>query len=70
MTAVKIMPSILSADFRRLGQQVEEVAQAGAAQEFKITGGNIAQLYGITNTNGGCPHLLFLFPLTVSATPV
>jgi ribulose-phosphate 3-epimerase len=27
---VKILPSILSADFRRLGQQVEEVEQAGA----------------------------------------
>lgn len=28
--AVKILPSILSADFRRLGQQIEEVEQAGA----------------------------------------
>jgi ribulose-phosphate 3-epimerase len=30
MTTVKIMPSILSADFRCLGQQVKEVEQAGA----------------------------------------
>jgi ribulose-phosphate 3-epimerase len=30
MTAAKIFPSILSADFRRLGQQVEEVEKAGA----------------------------------------
>jgi ribulose-phosphate 3-epimerase len=30
MTLVKIFPSILSADFRRLGQQVEEVENAGA----------------------------------------
>jgi ribulose-phosphate 3-epimerase len=30
MTTVKILPSILSADFRYLGQQIEEVAQAGA----------------------------------------
>jgi len=29
-TAVKILPSILSADFRRLGQEVEEVEKAGA----------------------------------------
>jgi ribulose-phosphate 3-epimerase len=30
-TAIKIMPSVLSADFRRLGQEVEEVEKAGAA---------------------------------------
>jgi len=30
IAAVKILPSILSADFRCLGQQVEEVEQAGA----------------------------------------
>ena len=30
MTTAKILPSILSADFRCLGQQIEEVAQAGA----------------------------------------
>jgi len=30
MTTVKIFPSILSADFRRLGQQVEEIESAGA----------------------------------------
>ena len=30
ITAVKIMPSVLSADFRRLGQEVEEVEKAGA----------------------------------------
>lgn len=30
MTSVKIFPSILSADFRRLGQQIEEVERAGA----------------------------------------
>lgn len=30
MTIVKIFPSILSADFRRLGQQVEEIETAGA----------------------------------------
>ena len=30
MSTVKILPSILSADFRCLGQQIEEVAQAGA----------------------------------------
>lgn len=30
MTLVKIFPSILSADFRRLGQQVEEIENAGA----------------------------------------
>ena len=30
MTTVQILPSILSADFRRLGQQIEEVEQAGA----------------------------------------
>jgi ribulose-phosphate 3-epimerase len=29
-TAIKIMPSVLSADFRRLGQEVEEVEKAGA----------------------------------------
>jgi len=29
-TAIKIMPSILSADFRSLGQQIEEVEKAGA----------------------------------------
>jgi ribulose-phosphate 3-epimerase len=29
-TATKIMPSVLSADFRRLGQEVEEVEKAGA----------------------------------------
>lgn len=29
-TAVKILPSVLSADFRRLGQEVEEVEKAGA----------------------------------------
>jgi len=28
--AIKIMPSVLSADFRRLGQEVEEVEKAGA----------------------------------------
>jgi ribulose-phosphate 3-epimerase len=30
MTSVKIFPSVLSADFRRLGQQVEEIETAGA----------------------------------------
>ncbi len=30
MTSVKIFPSILSADFRRLGQQIEEIETAGA----------------------------------------
>lgn len=30
MTTVKILPSILSADFRCLGQQIEEVERAGA----------------------------------------
>jgi ribulose-phosphate 3-epimerase len=30
MATIKIFPSILSADFRRLGQQVEEVESAGA----------------------------------------
>lgn len=30
MTAIKIFPSVLSADFRRLGQQVEEIETAGA----------------------------------------
>ncbi len=30
MATVKIFPSILSADFRRLGQQVEEIESAGA----------------------------------------
>jgi|SRR5581483_6998018 len=30
MTTVQILPSILSADFRCLGRQIEEVAQAGA----------------------------------------
>ncbi len=30
MTTIKIMPSILSADFRCLGQQIEEVEHAGA----------------------------------------
>ncbi len=29
-TAIKILPSVLSADFRRLGQEVEEVEKAGA----------------------------------------
>jgi ribulose-phosphate 3-epimerase len=29
-TAIKIMPSVLSADFRRLGQEIEEVEKAGA----------------------------------------
>ncbi len=29
-TTIKIMPSVLSADFRRLGQEVEEVEKAGA----------------------------------------
>jgi len=30
MTSVKIFPSVLSADFRRLGQQIEEIEGAGA----------------------------------------
>jgi ribulose-phosphate 3-epimerase len=30
MTLVKIFPSVLSADFRRLGQQIEEIENAGA----------------------------------------
>jgi ribulose-phosphate 3-epimerase len=30
MTSVKIFPSVLSADFRHLGQQIEEIAGAGA----------------------------------------
>lgn len=30
MPSIKIFPSILSADFRRLGQQVEEITDAGA----------------------------------------
>ena len=30
MTSVKIFPSVLSADFRRLGQQIEEINSAGA----------------------------------------
>lgn len=30
MTTIKIMPSILAADFRRLGQQIAEVERAGA----------------------------------------
>lgn len=30
MPSIKIFPSLLSADFRRLGQQVEEIADAGA----------------------------------------
>lgn len=30
MNTIKIMPSVLSADFRQLGQQVNEVAHAGA----------------------------------------
>jgi ribulose-phosphate 3-epimerase len=30
MTSVKIFPSVLSADFRRLGQQIEEIESAGA----------------------------------------
>jgi ribulose-phosphate 3-epimerase len=30
MSSVKIFPSVLSADFRRLGQQIEEIESAGA----------------------------------------
>jgi ribulose-phosphate 3-epimerase len=30
MLPIKIFPSILSADFRRLGQQIEETESAGA----------------------------------------
>ena len=41
MTSVKIFPSVLSADFRRLGQQVEEIETAGADRRSELRDGRV-----------------------------